>query len=68
MKTAVDGIVLDVPDKVWVSFSGKVYYPRPNRKGKIEVTLQQAIDEGYVPSEMYNNFLKQLIEKQKSDE
>ncbi len=57
--------VIDVPDDVYVSSTGKYYYPEPTTKAKVKMDLQTAEDKGIKPSKTYLKFLEKLAEKQK---
>ena len=57
--------VIDVPDDVYVSSTGKYYYPEPTTKAKIKMDLQTAEDKGIKPSKSYLKFLEKLSEEQK---
>ena len=57
--------VIDVPDYVYVSSTGKYYYPKSTTKAKIKMNLQAAEDKGIKPSKSYLKFLEDLANKQK---
>jgi hypothetical protein len=57
--------VINVPDDVYVSSTGKYYYPEPTTKAKIKMDLQTAEDKGIKPSKSYLKFLEKLSEEQK---
>jgi hypothetical protein len=57
--------VIEVPDDVYVSSTGKYYYPEPTTKAKIKMDLQTAEDKGIKPSKSYLKFLEKLSEEQK---
>ena len=57
--------VIDVPDDVYVSSTGKYYYPNPTTKAKIKMDLQTAEDKGIKPSKTYLKFLEKLAKEQK---
>jgi hypothetical protein len=57
--------VIEVPDDVYVSSTGKYYYPEPTTKAKIKMDLQIAEDKGIKPSKSYLKFLEKLSEEQK---
>ena len=57
--------VIEVPDDVYVSSTGKYYYSEPTTKAKIKMDLQEAEDKGIKPSKSYLKFLEKLSEEQK---
>lgn len=57
--------VIEVPDDVYVSSTGKYYYLEPTTKAKIKMDLQTAEDKGIKPSKSYLKFLEKLSEEQK---
>lgn len=56
--------VIEVPDDVYVSSTGKYYYPKPTTKAKIKMDLQEAEDKGIKPSKVYLKFLEKMAEKE----
>jgi hypothetical protein len=56
--------VIEVPDDVYVSSTGKYYYPEPTTKAKIKMDLQEAEDKGIKPSKAYLKFLERIAEKE----
>lgn len=56
--------VLEVPDDVYVSSTGKYYYPFPTSKAKTKMNLEEAEVSGIKPSKVYLKFLEKLSEKQ----
>lgn len=56
--------VIEVPDDVYVSSTGKYYYPEPTTKAKIKMDLQEAEDKGIKPSKAYLKFLEKIAEKE----
>lgn len=57
--------VIEVPDDVYVSSTGKYYYPEPTTKAKVKMDLQEAEDKGIKPSKSYLKFLEKLSKEQK---
>ncbi len=55
--------VIEVPDDVYVSSTGK-YYPEPTTKAKIKMDLQEAEDKGIKASKAYLKFLERTAEKE----
>ena len=56
--------VIDVPDDVYVSNTGKYYYPFPTAKANIKMSLEEVEIHGIKPSKVYLKFLEKLSEKQ----
>ena len=54
-----------IPDDVYVSSTGKFYYPKPITKAKIKIDLQTAEDKGIKPSKLYLKFLEKIAKEQK---
>ena len=48
---------------VWVSKSGKQYYPKRNKTATIPLTLEEARRRRYKPSSGYKNYIIKLIRK-----
>lgn len=59
--------VIDVPDDVYISSTGKYYYPEPTTKAKVKMDLQEAEDKGIKPSKSYLKFLEKIAKKQEKD-
>ena len=57
--------VIEVPDDVYVSSTGKYYYPEPTTKAKIKRSLEEAEAHGIKPSKSYLKFLEKLAKEQK---
>lgn len=60
-------VILEVPDIVYVSKTGKMYYPKPNKVATIPMDLNKAHQKGMKPSPSYEKFAtkiyKQYIKK-----
>lgn len=56
-------VEFDVPDYVYVSKSGKQYYPHPTKTATKRIRLEEADAKGYKPSVGYNNFVHKLYKK-----
>jgi hypothetical protein len=50
---------------VYVSSTGKYYYPKPITKAKIKMNLETAKEKGFKPSKSYLKFLEKLAKEQK---
>lgn len=59
------GTILDVPDIVYVSKTGKQYYPKPNKTATIPMPLDKAHQKGYTPSAGYQAMVQRIYEKEK---
>lgn len=57
--------MIDVPDDVYVSSTGKCYYPEPSTKASVKINLNTAEEKGYKPSKAYLKFLEKLADEQK---
>ena len=57
--------VIDVPDDVYVSSTGKCYYPEATTKARIKIPLERAEVKGYKPSKEYKQFIEKLAKEQK---
>lgn len=57
--------VIDVPDDVYVSSTGRYYYPEPTTKAKVKIELTKAKEKGYKPSKAYIKFLVKCANQQK---
>ncbi len=62
-----DAIMLDVPDTVYISKKGKMYYPTWCKRATIEISLEEAHKRGYKPSDAYQQFAEQLYDKCQSE-
>ena len=66
-KPGNNAVMLDVPDIVYISKTGKQYYPKPNKTATIPIDLDKAHAKGLVPSPGYEKFVgkiyKQYIKK-----
>lgn len=62
-----DAIMLDVPDTVYISKKGKMYYPTWCKRATIEMSLEEAHAKGYKPSSAYQQFVEQLYDKCQSE-
>lgn len=54
------GFILDVPDTVFISKTGKQYYPTPNKTATIAIDKDTADKKGYTPSAGYQKFAMKL--------
>lgn len=57
------GRVIDVPDVVFISKTGKQYYPKPNKTASTPITLDEAHNKGYKPSPGYEKFVTKIYQK-----
>lgn len=57
--------ILEVPDYVWVSKNGKLYYPKKTAIATKKIHLEDADAKGYKPSKMYQNMVEKLYEEYK---
>ena len=63
-----DGMVsLEIPDTVYISKKGKMYYPTWCKRATIEISLEEAHAKGYKPSSAYQQFVEQLYDKCQSE-
>ena len=65
IENSANTIILDVPDFVWVSKKGKLYYPKKSVMANVEMALETAHTKGYKPSKAYTKFVEQLAKEQK---
>lgn len=56
-------MMLDVPDIVYTSKTGKLYYPAPNKTATIPMDLDKAHNKGMKPSPAYNKFVEKIYKK-----
>lgn len=56
--------VIEVPDDVYVSSTGKYYYPEPTTKAKVKISLEKAEEKGIKASKAYMKFLEKLAKEQ----
>ena len=68
VKSSDNSIILDVPDYVWVSSKGKLYYPKQTAAATKKIHLEDADAKGYKPSKMYQNMVEKLYEEYKKKE
>lgn len=61
--STVKGTILDVPDIVFISKTGKQYYPKPNKTATIPIDLDKAHQKGYTPSAGYQKFAEKLYKQ-----
>lgn len=57
------GTILDVPDFVYISKTGKLYYPRPTAAATLRIRIEDADRKGYKPSQGYLTFVKSVYKK-----
>lgn len=57
------GRIIDVPDIVFVSKSGKLYYPHPTAAAKTPMDIDKAHQKGYKPSRGYETFVTNIYKK-----
>jgi hypothetical protein len=63
-----DGMVsLEIPDTVYISKKGKMYYPTWCKRATIEISLEEAHKRGYKPSDAYQQFAEQLYNQYQSE-
>ncbi len=58
-----NAIILNVPDFVWVSKKGKLYYPEKTAMANVEMALETAHSKGYKPSKAYQKFAEKLYKE-----
>ena len=58
-----NAVMLDVPDIVYVSKTGKQYYPKPNKTATIPMDLDKAHQKGMKPSPSYNKFVEKIYKQ-----
>lgn len=58
-----NNVILDVPDTVYISKTGKQYYPKPNKTATTPIDLEEAHKKGYKPSAGYNKYVEKLYKK-----
>ena len=58
--------ILDVPDYVYISETGKVFYPYPTKLAKVKILLEDAYDKKLKPSKVYQMFVEKLYKEQKN--
>lgn len=56
-------MILDVPDIVFISKTGKQYYPKPNKTATTPIDKDKADQKGYKPSAGYCKFVEKLYKK-----
>ena len=55
--------IIDVPDIVFISKTGKQYYPKPNKTATTPIMLDEAHKRGYTPSAGYQKFAERIYKK-----
>ena len=56
-------MIIDVPDIVFISKTGKQYYPKPNKVATIPISKDTADQKGYTPSVGYQKFAEKIYRK-----
>lgn len=56
-------VMLDVPDYVYISKTGKQYYPKTTFAAQTPIRLEDAEAKGYKPSRGYQTFVANLYKK-----
>lgn len=56
--------VIEVPDDVYVSSTGKYYYLEPTTKAKVKMPLEEAEEKGLKPSKIYSKFLEKISKEE----
>ena len=51
------------PDIVFISKSGKLFYPTPTAAAKTPIDINRAIQKGYKPSRGYETYVAKLFKK-----
>ena len=57
-------MILGVPDIVYVSETGKQYYPYKNKKAVVPVKLEEVQEKGYIPSAGYIHFVNHIWKRE----
>lgn len=55
--------ILDVPDIVFISKTGKLYYPKPNKTATIPIDKDKADQKGMKPSPSYCKFAEKIYKQ-----
>lgn len=64
IESSENAVILDVPDFVWVSKKGRLYYPRKSAMANVEMALDTAHAKGYKPSKAYQKFVEGIYAEQ----
>ena len=56
-------VMLDVPDYVYISKSGKLYYPKPTAAATTRIRLEEADAKGFKPSRGYQAMVEKLYKQ-----
>ena len=56
-------VIFDVTDIVYISKTGKQYYPTPTKSATIPISLDAAHEKKLKPSAGYDKFVKKLYKK-----
>ena len=56
-------MLIDVPDIVYISKTGKLYYPHPTAAATTPIDIDKAHQKGYKPSRGYEAFATKLYKK-----
>ena len=65
IENSENAILLEVPDFVWVSKKGKLYYPKKSAMANVEMALETAHSKGFKPSKAYTKFVEKLAQEEK---
>lgn len=63
IENSSNGVILDVPDYVYVSGSGKTYHPKPTKMATAKIKLEDAEAKGFKPSRAYKKFVENLYQE-----
>lgn len=65
VENSENAVIIDVPDYVYVSKKGKLYYPKKTAMADVEMHFDTANQKGYKPSKAYQKFVEKLVKEQK---
>jgi hypothetical protein len=55
-----NGLIMGVPDIVYVSATGTQYWAYKSKKATIPIGILDALEKGYIPSESYKRFVEHI--------
>ena len=65
VENSENAVIIDVPDYVYISKKGKLYYPKKTAMADVEIHFDTANQKGYKPSKAYQRFVEKLVEEEK---
>ena len=63
VENSKNSVILDVPDYVYISKKGKLYYPQKTAAATTRIRIEDADAKGYKPSRGYQKMVEKLYKE-----